>query len=159
MNKKILASIFVITLLACNNGQDKKAEVADSINAEVNTGTVKNAIEIPGKQCFERILKQDTIAIELFIRDTSASGNLIYNLYEKDRNKGSFKGSIHNDIILADYTFASEGKNSVRQVIFKLKDGVLTEGYGETLLKDDKFIFKDTSKIQYTQVFEPVNCK
>ena len=159
MNKKILASIFVITLLACNNGQDKKAAVADSTNNTLNTDTVKNAIEIPGKLCFERMLKQDTIAIELFIRDTSVSGNLIYNLYEKDRNKGSFKGSIHNDIILADYTFASEGKSSVRQVIFKLKDSALTEGYGETLLKDNKFIFKDTSKVQYTQIFEQVNCK
>jgi hypothetical protein len=159
MNKKILASIFIITLLACNNGDDKKAEVADSTNTAVNTDTARNAIEIPGKQCFQRVMKQDTIAIELFIRDTSVSGNLIYNLYEKDRNKGSFKGSIHNDIILADYTFASEGKNSVRQVIFKLKDSALTEGYGETLLKDGKFIFKDTSKVQYTQIFEQVSCK
>jgi hypothetical protein len=109
--------------------------------------------------CFHRLLQKDTIAIELFIKDTTVSGNLIYKLYEKDGNTGTFKGSIHNDIILADYTFNSEGKASVRQVIFKLKDGVLTEGYGEKLMKDDKFIFKDTSKINYTQVFDKVECK
>lgn len=158
MKLKLILIIFIAALTSCNNGKDKETAVEDSTPV-ITIDTTQNAIEIPGKLCFHRLLQKGTITIELFIKDTVVTGNLVYKLNEKDSNKGSFKGSIHNDIILADYTFASEGKTSVRQVIFKLKDSVLTEGFGETLLKDDKFIFKDTSKIQYTQIFEQVNCK
>ena len=150
--------IFIVAAFACNTGVDKRAETADSSTIAIPDNT-QNKINVPGKFCFQRIMQKDTIAIELFVKDTSVSGNLVYRLYEKDSNAGTIKGSIHNDIILADYTFASEGKTSVRQVIFKLKDGILTEGYGETLMVNDKFIFKDTSRINYTQVFDKVDCK
>lgn len=156
MNKKNLFLLFILALSACNSGQDKQAEIKDSVS---ETPQPENTIAIPGKQCFQRVMQKDTINIELFIKDTAVSGNLIYNFYEKDSNKGTFKGSIHGEIIKADYTFQSEGKVSVREVMFKLKDNVLTEGFGETLVKDNKFVFKDSSQIQYTQVFQPVACK
>ena len=159
VKKKIYFLLLIAVISACNSNNDKEAENKDSVSKTVSTDTVKNMISIPGKLCFQRVLQSDTVSIELFIKDTVVSGNLIYNFYEKDSNKGTFNGSIHGDIIKADYTYASEGKTSVREVMFKLKDSVLTEGFGVTLIRDDKFVFKDTSKIQYTQVFKPVDCK
>ena len=50
-------------------------------------------------------------------------------------------------MLLADYTFQSEGKESVRQVAFKIQDGKLLEGYGE--LNADGTKFKDTSKLTF----------
>ena len=159
VKKNIYFLLLITGITACNSNNDKEAKNKDSLSETVTTDTVKNMISIPGKLCFQRVLQRDTISIELFIKDTVASGNLIYNFYEKDSNKGTFKGSIHGDIIKADYTYASEGKTSVREVMFKLKDSVLTEGFGVSLMQDNKFVFKDTSKIQYTQAFKAVECK
>ncbi|QEC66918.1 hypothetical protein FRZ67_06260 [Panacibacter ginsenosidivorans] len=159
MKKKIYFLLIVAAMSACNNNNDKEAANKDSVSTTIITDTARNIISIPGKLCFQRVLQRDTISIELFIKDSVVSGNLIYNFYEKDRNKGTFNGSIHGGIIKADYTYASEGKTSIREVMFQLKDSVLTEGFGVTLMQDNKSIFKDTSKIQYTQVFKRVNCK
>jgi len=156
VNKRIISLFAVLIAFACNNAEDKKAETKDTAT-EIQMPT-ENTIAVP-KLCFQRVVQKDTISIELFIRDTIVSGNLIYNLYEKDRNKGTFKGTIHGETIKADYTYQSEGKISAREIIFKLKDSVLTEGFGETLVKDNKFIFKDTLNIHYTQVFQQVGCK
>lgn len=160
MKQKIYFLLVTVALFACNNNNnDKEADNKNSVSETQTADTIKNAISIPGKLCFQRVLQSDTISIELFIKDTAVSGNLVYHFYEKDDNKGTFNGSIHGDVIKADYTYASEGKTSVREVMFKLKDSVLTEGFGVALVRDNKFVFKDTSQIQYTQVFKAVDCK
>ncbi len=93
-------------------------------------------------------LKQDTATLSLNTTGDSVTGSLSYHWYERDDNDGTFKGIIKNDsIILANYTFQSEGITSVRQVVFKIKDSVLLQGYGEQFTKNDTALFRDVNLV------------
>jgi len=98
--------------------------------------------------CYRMIIKNDTAIMSLNHAGDSVSGSLSYNWYEKDDNNGTFKGSLKNDtLIVADYTFQSEGTTSVRQVAFKIKDSILQQGYGELIEKNDTAFFRDVNLI------------
>ncbi|RYG11970.1 MAG: hypothetical protein EOO07_19775 [Chitinophagaceae bacterium] len=88
------------------------------------------------------------------------SGKLNYKLKEKDSNTGTIKGEMRGDTLLAEYTFNSEGTQSVRQVAFIKKGDQLLEGFGDVEQKDGKMVFKNTPKLTYGQsiVFEKVDC-
>jgi hypothetical protein len=58
---------------------------------------------------------------------------------------------MRGDTLVADYTFMSEGKSSVRQVVFMVKDSIVTEGYGPQEEKDGKMIFKDLGKVDFSK--------
>ncbi len=53
------------------------------------------------------------------------------------------------DTLLADYTFMSEGKQSVRQVVFLIKDTAAIEGYGDVEERNNKMVFKNISQIPF----------
>jgi len=55
-------------------------------------------------------------------------GTLNYNFYGKHKNSGTIKGSLHNDLVIVDYTFMAEGTTSVREI--KLENGKLIEACG-----------------------------
>ena len=74
---------------------------------------------------------------------------MTYDYYQKDKSKGTIKGQLKCDTLFADYTFMSEGVESVREVVFiKIANGWV-EGYGEIDDKDGKVTFKDRSKITF----------
>ena len=74
---------------------------------------------------------------------------MTYDYYQKDKSKGTIKGQLKSDTLFADYTFMSEGVESVREVVFiKIANGWV-EGYGEIDDKDGKVTFKDRSKITF----------
>ena len=106
----------------------------------------RKATDISG--CYRMIIKNDTATMSLNHAGDSVSGSLSYNWYEKDDNNGTFRGAVKNDtIIVANYTFQSEGITSVRQVAFKIKDSILQQGYGELIMKNDTSFFRDVSLI------------
>lgn len=106
----------------------------------------KKATDISG--CYRMIIKNDTALMSLNHAGDSVSGSLSYNWYEKDDNNGTFRGAVKNDtLIVADYTFQSEGTTSVRQVAFKIKDSILQQGYGELIMKNDTSFFRDVNLI------------
>lgn len=72
--------------------------------------------------CFEKVLGRDTIQLRLTMHDSVATGTLVYNYFEKDKNTGEFNGLISNGIVRGKYVFFSEGVESSRQVIFKISD-------------------------------------
>lgn len=156
MKRMILCLAVPFIIAACNNATEENTTKTDSV---VETSVTENSIKVPGKMCFQSILQRDTISIELFIKDSTVAGNLVYNMFEKDDNKGTFSGTISGDIIKADYKFLSEGITSVREVMFSLKDNTLTEGYGDMEEKGNKSVFKDPSKVQFTQVYNSIDCK
>ena len=149
--------LLLFAIVACNNTEESKTVQADTVAG--NTTVKPNSITLPGMMCFQYILQHDTVNLKLIIKDSAVYGNLFYNMYEKDDNRGRFKGLRKGDIIKADYTYISEGTTSIREVIFRLKDNVLTEGFGEMEEKGKKLVFKDTSKVQYTKKYTSVDCK
>ncbi|HMI06210.1 MAG TPA: hypothetical protein VK528_01590 [Flavobacterium sp.] len=137
--KKIILSVFVCAvLLACK--KETPLEAGPAIVAE------KPAIE----ECYKGILKEDTIAMTLVIKENLVTdGQLHYHFFEKDKNDGTLKGEIKGDTLFADYTFMSEGKQSIREVAFLKQGDSYLEGYGESVEKDGKMMFKDTKKLKF----------
>jgi len=72
---------------------------------------------------------------------------LHYALAEKDSNKGTITGQVINNILIAEYTFYSEGMKSVRQVAFQIVSDKLVEGYGE--MTEDGTHFKNASQLSF----------
>jgi hypothetical protein len=85
-----------------------------------------------------------------FQKNDSVSGALNYDIYEKDKNSGTILGTMKDNLLVADYTFLSEGKISVRQVVFKKSGSTLVGGVGEMEEKDGRMVFKDMSKLDFS---------
>ncbi|WP_026705600.1 hypothetical protein [Flavobacterium soli] len=156
MKKSIIGSlIFFATLISCKN--DPKEEVV--------VPTVQEEMEIEEeavKECYAVALKQDTISLTISVKDSSLeSGELQYNFFEKDKNQGTLVGNFKGDTLFADYTFMSEGKSSVREVVFLKKGNIFIEGYGDVEEKDGKTVFKDKKKLFFDSkiVLSKVDCK
>ena len=68
---------------------------------------------------------------------------------------------MRGDTLVADYTFNSEGIESVRQVAFLKKGDQLLEGYGDVEQKDNKTVFKNISTLSFGQstIFNKTDCK
>jgi len=113
------------------------------------------------KTCYSYIYKKDTISLSFTKAGNAVAGELLYNLFEKDKNSGTIAGTIQGDTIIADYTFNSEGRSSVRQVAFLRKGDQLLEGYGPVTEKDDKMVFTDLKGLKYMDAItlKEIPCK
>ena len=56
---------------------------------------------------------------------------------------------MNGDTLLADYTFQSEGTESVRQVAFLKKGDGFVEGYGDVEDQGGKMVFKNTAMLDF----------
>src|SRR5690606_27467513 len=127
----------IALLSACT----KKTEKIESNDPVTSTVTNSNQTDFSGMYHYEG--NGTIVTLQLTVDGNKASGNLMYALKEKDRNSGTFVGEIKDGILLADYTFSSEGVLSERQVSFKLTDTSAIEGYGEVEEINGKMVFKD----------------
>ncbi len=142
--KKILYCFGAIVLLsACT----KKTEKIESNDPVTSTVTNSNQTDFSGLYSYQQ--NGDTITLQLTVDGTKANGNLLYTLNEKDRNSGTFVGEIKDVILLANYTFSSEGVLSERQIAFKLTDTSAIEGYGDVQEINGKMMFKDAANLEY----------
>lgn len=93
--------------------------------------------------------------------DNRVTGDLVYDWSEKDNNTGVINGMIKDNLILAWYTFQSEGVTSVRQVAFKIEDDELIEGFGDLLARGDTMTFKniETLKFDKQNAYFTINCR
>lgn len=141
-----LCTLLIISLLvlqtACNNP-------VDSSNSDpTSKDSISPAATAPAPLCFAFVSATDTVQLKLLIQaDRSVSGELHYQLGEKDSNHGTIIGTMKGDTILADYKFMSEGTESTRQVVFLKTDSIVTEGYGPVEEVNGKMQFtKGTSQ-------------
>jgi thioredoxin-related protein len=153
--KKLFISILSLVVLftACqSNNSEKTATDTDAPDTNI----------VPASQqyCYKYIKDKDTATLTMMSSGTITTGELKYNLYEKDKNSGIFEGELKGDTLLAEYTFNSEGKESVRQVAFLKKGNQLVEGFGDVEEKNGKMLFKDKSKLTFGNsiVFNKVEC-
>ena len=142
--KVINILMLVILLASCNarNNKNNDVENAESKSSSEQTSSLVN--------CYRYTSEFDTVTLKLIHVGTSITGTLVYNLKEKDKNKGTIQGAMSNDVLVANYTFMSEGVQSVRQVAFKLQGNTFTEGYGDSFEKDGKVVFKDVDALNFT---------
>jgi hypothetical protein len=141
----LFLSVAVVAVAACNEPQQSttKNGLSDTSKA------VENKIMIPSSSCYSTTTGKDSVHLKVEVFPNVVTGNLSYQFYQKDSNKGEFEGRLHGDTLLADYTFMSEGKRSIRQVAFLIKDGIAVEGYGNMEEKNGKLIFKNQQEIVF----------
>jgi hypothetical protein len=113
-----------------------------------------------GPQCYAYATAQDTVRLTLQTTQPSVTGQLTYRYFEKDRNQGTIRGTMHGDTLLADYTFQSEGKQSVRQVAFLRRDIGFVEGFGPVAKRAGETVFERPHALQFDAKYTllPVAC-
>ena len=137
--------LFFATFAATSCHQPKQSTETTTVKDTLKL--VENKIMIPSSACYSSTNGKDTFKLKVEVFPNVVTGKLSYKFYEKDSNKGEFDGHFYGDTLLADYKFMSEGKLSIRQVIFLIKDGVATEGYGNMEAKEGKMVFKNVKDI------------
>lgn len=151
MKKSILSLLACSLFFAC-----KKAPESEIVpNPEPEKVTVATS------ECYAYIKGKDTIMATLTTEGDKVSGNLAYKFFEKDKSSGAFAGTVKGDTIIGEYNFAAEGSQSVREVVFLKKNNSLIEGYGDIEDKNGKVVFKDKSKLKFTEslVLDKTDCK
>ena len=110
--------------------------------------------------CFTYIAKKDSAFLHINTVNNIVTGDLEYKLFEKDLNKGTLRGKMSGDTLLADYIFSSEGHESVREIVLIKKGNDFIEGFGDVSEKDGKLSFLDRSKINFKKglSFKKINC-
>ena len=114
-----------------------------------------------GPQCYAYRTETDTVRLTLQnTQPTTVTGQLTYRYFEKDRNQGTIRGTMHGDTLLADYTFQSEGRQSVREVAFLRRDIGFVEGYGPVTELPGKTVFKLPRTLHFDAKYTllPVPC-
>ena len=142
---KLIVACTIFSFASCNN--DKKST---ELSTPTDSSTVvENEIMRPEATCYFYTNGRDTVQLRVEDVPNGLTGKLVYKIYGKDSNDGSFAGKISGDTLFADYNFMSEGVASVRQIVFLIKDGKATEGLGSMQEKDGKMIFKNLKDITF----------
>jgi hypothetical protein len=159
MNRIIL--LLFIFIAGCN----QSSKQSDSIVA-IKGSVVKDTVSKAGTYsaltgCYVSTIKKDTANLKMEINNSEASGSLVYKRFETDGNVGTIKGKVQDSLIIADYTFKSEGLTSVREVVFKIQGENLIEGYGDIAMKGDTARFKNITQLKFQegQPFVKMDCK
>ncbi|MBK6375271.1 MAG: hypothetical protein IPO45_00515 [Saprospiraceae bacterium] len=111
--------------------------------------------------CFKYLHKKDTVYMKTITQDSVVTGTLTYSFDGKDKNTGEIEGRMVADILLLDYKFMSEGKESIREVAFKKVGDSYIEGYGESAEEDGKMVFKNIYDLDFSgkMSLDLVNCE
>lgn len=92
------------------------------------------------KGCYVATNEKDLYTLNIQSKDgDKITGTLKFDNYQKDSSSGSFVGSYKDGILLGDYSFYSEGMNSVMQVIFEKYGEDFVRGFGELNADGQKF--------------------
>jgi hypothetical protein len=128
---------------------------------QTTQATQEPAVPTPtSAQCYAYRTETDTVRLTLQPTQPTVTGQLAYRYFEKDRNQGTIRGAMHGDTLLADYTFQSEGRQSVREVAFLRRDIGFVEGYGPVTEVQGKTIFKLPRTLHFDAKYTllPVPC-
>ncbi|HMF71176.1 MAG TPA: hypothetical protein VK616_06855 [Flavitalea sp.] len=164
MIKRTLSVVVFVSMVSCTNessakkSEDVKSTVAESVAPA--TGAISPANKT-GKMCYANFDNNDTIIISFARTDNIIKGELLYQFDEKDRNMGEIKGVMKGDTIIADYTFISEGINSVRQVVFLKHGDEMVEGFGSVSDDRGRVVYQDLSKLTFDKsvTLKSINCE
>ena len=149
MKKTIFCLLTCIAILfSCNNNNTQT-----NSNQAQDTNQTKPVSGLTGEYCYSYIKDKDSVMLRIVVADSNVTGKLSYSFYEKDNNDGVINGKLKSDTLLADYTFMSEGKQSVRQVAFLLTDSSAKEGYGEQQEQNGKMIFVRPHRLSFNNSF------
>jgi len=149
MKKLLLPIVFAFIAGACKKEAPR-------------VSTTQEVAEIPAVlECYQGILKQDTVTLNVVRKAGQISGTLRFDLSEKDNSDGMISGTVKGDTIFADYTFNAEGTQSVREVAFLKQGNVYLEGYGDVEQREGGMRFKDPANLKFdsNMILTKINCR
>jgi len=146
-----ICSLFVLTVflfLSCKEPLNKKIESKPETILKVSVPHSLNG-------CYEMTISGDTALMKIMQNNDFLTGTLMY------KRKGNVVLTKTNNRAEGYYTFQSEGKTSVRQMVFKIEKNSFAEGYGDIEMKKDTAIFKYSHALNFEEkhVFNHVICK
>lgn len=144
--------LVLCVLMACQESKPTNEDVVRS--SQDSTAMLPPDDKI--KECYESKIGNSSVNLSLTGSGNLVEGRLDYLHDEKDNNKGRLKGRIMGDTLLADYTFMSEGVESVREVIFLKTTAGYREGYGAVKDEAGKMIFEDRKQVDFSKSAELV---
>lgn len=123
--------------------------------------TIQSVPTISGQHCYAYTSDKDSIFMTVDINNKSASGTLVYKLSEKDKNEGTFTGTMNADTLFATYHFSSEGVMSDRKIIFVLNDSKAVEVFYHDVIEGKTVRYKSQKELSLEHIFalSKQNCK
>ncbi|MBI5139743.1 hypothetical protein HZA26_04000 [Candidatus Nomurabacteria bacterium] len=98
--------------------------------------------------CYMATLSKDVYTLKVLSQSgENFQGTLQFKNFEKDSSSGKFEGTYKEGILLGNYSFQSEGMDSVMQVIFKKSGDAFVRGYGD--MDETGTHFADLNNITY----------
>lgn len=147
---KYFLFFFCALTAACNDSNTTSNADDTTVTTTAPSDTGATNTQINSTTCYAYHSANDTIMLTLIAAEANVSGNLVYAYSGKDKNSGTLNGIMKGDTLLADYTFMSEGKSSVRQVAFLRKGDGFVEGYGDLKMEGDKMLFRNTGALKFS---------
>ncbi len=142
--KTILIIVIVVILGFIIYLQFGKSE--SQVVVKNNTNVTTQEENIVG--CYVATLAKDVYTININSQnDQAVEGTLTFDNFEKDSSSGTFGGTYKDGILLGEYSFQSEGMNSVMQVIFKKQGNDFVRGFGPVNATGDAFV--DVNDVTY----------
>ena len=163
MKKTLLSLGMALGIFAACTSNNSEHQTGDSSAMKSPDTTAIPANPVAGKSenCYAYIKDKDSILLKLNIEGQEVTGDLAYNLFEKDKNKGTISGEIKGDTIIAEYLFDAEGVRSTRELVLLKKGEQYYEGFGDVVDKKGKISFKNRAELKFdgSIVYSPVDCK
>lgn len=162
MKNTILSLGIACSMLAACTSNKSDQQTGDStlMDTADTTAMQTNPAPVSSSSCYAYIKDKDTINLKLHINGQEVTGDLAYNLFEKDKNKGTFSGELKGDTVIAEYTFDSEGMRSTRELVLLKKGDQYYEGFGDVVDKKGKITFKNRAALKFdgSIVYSPISC-
>lgn len=163
MKKTILSLGMALSIFAACTSNKSDQQTGDSTLMNTTDTSVVQTNPAPenSTNCYAYIKDKDTINLKLNINGQEVTGDLAYNLFEKDKNKGTFSGELKGDTVIAEYTFDSEGMRSTRELVLLKKGEQYYEGFGDIVEKKGKTTFKNRAELKFdgSIVYSPKSCE
>jgi hypothetical protein len=152
----IFAPIALLFLLTSCGQRSAKTESTTPGDSTVRTNPGEKTL--PDTLCFRQIVGRDSTTLKLVINDSTVTGELDVIPFEKDRARGSIRGTRTNNQILADWQRSGEGVTQAYEVIFTLKGDSVIWREGERIEKNGKWVLKNPEQ-GYDYVLLKTDCQ
>lgn len=158
---KFCLSIIIIGLLfnSCSQGLENTETYKQVENVKIDSLSSIQNFTMDG--CYMMIIENDTAIMNVTQQQDSITGSLVYKRDGKDNNTGSVSLVKTSNRVEGWYRYQSEGKISVRQIVFKTTSNSFSEGYGDIKMNNDTAFFKYPHALNFEDKhpFNKVNCK
>ncbi len=160
MKNYLFASLLLTAIISC---EKKSTEIVDIQTTPPDSLTVPESnepIESSTLQtCYIGNTGKDSIYLTLDDNLGTFTGKLRYKNFEKDSSSGDVMGTQNGDTLKLNYTFASEGMTSDREIFFLRKGAELLEGIGEQNTEGSASNYANPSKLKYEgNTLKQVDC-